>query len=84
MIILLQEELSIEVEVGSELGIHEHNNGKEIIKLHAFLVTRWQGDIILHDHDKMVWLSPSNIGQVQWSPADLPFVEPIKDKRTAL
>lgn len=80
----LQEELSIDAEVDSALGIHEHDNGRQLIKLHAFLVTRWQGDIILREHDKMVWLSPSDIDQVKWSPADIPFVQQIKDKPTAL
>lgn len=74
----LREELSIDVKVDADLGTHEFNSGDQLIKLHAFLVTRWRGEIALIDHDKMQWLTNDCIEQVKWSPADLPFVEQIK------
>ena len=80
----LQEELSVDVKIDTELGVHEFNNGEVIIKLHAFLVTRWQGEIKLHDHDKLYWSTPATIDQLRWSPADIPFVKQIKSSSNFL
>ena len=79
----LREELSIDAWLDSELGVYEFNNSQQIIRLHSFVVTRWCGEIELRDHDKMCWLVARDIDQVQWSPADRPFVQRIKESAVA-
>ena len=41
--------------------------------------TYWEtGDIILQDHADYRWISPENLGQYDFAPADIPFAEKLR------
>lgn len=71
----IKEELNLTITVGKLLAVNKHHAGPVIIKLHAFMVIRWTGDIKMVDHDKMLWLGATDLQSVNWSPADIPFVQ---------
>lgn len=79
----IREELQVDIEVGNYLGENLHapepvagNTAPPMrIRLHAFQIDSWTGQFELTDHDKMLWGASQQIRSLQWSPADVPFVE---------
>ena len=78
----IKEELCVVIEVGDYLGENLHPSeiktreepGQQI-RLHAFLVDDWSGDIELIDHDQMLWCTATQMQTLNWSAADVPFVD---------
>jgi 8-oxo-dGTP diphosphatase len=75
----IKEELSIEVEVCGKFGesIYEYPAGE--IKLMAFYADWKSGDIELNVHDSFEWVSKESIGEFNFAPADIPFVNKIAE-----
>ena len=75
----LAEELEIETEVGNyiETSIHEYLN--VTVKLMAYFATVISGEIKLSVHDEVKWISISEVENFQFAPADIPFIEKLKE-----
>ena len=71
----LAEEFGIEVEVGRYLGESVYDYGTKIIKLLAYQVTHVSGEFCLTDHDKLRWLSRTELHELEWAPADIPLLQ---------
>lgn len=71
----LQEELCIVTEVGQYIGESVHDYGTKIVRLLAYEVLHVSGDFQLNDHDECCWLRISELGSIDWAPADIPLVE---------
>ena len=71
----LKEEFDVETSVGQFFAESIHNYDGKVVKLLAYQVTHSKGDFKLIDHDKVVWLSPQELGSINWAPADIPIVE---------
>jgi 8-oxo-dGTP diphosphatase len=76
----LQEELAIRVEVIQPLTPSQFNYPDISIQLLPFLVRKLSGDIQLREHDACMWVSPSELFQLDWAEADIPIVEEISSK----
>lgn len=74
----LAEELAISAAIGPYVGLSEYSSSTVVIRLHAFLVTDWVGDIKLVDHDDSIWLLNDELADLEWSPADIPLVAQVK------
>jgi 8-oxo-dGTP diphosphatase len=48
--------------------------------LHAYEADLAVGEPIPHEHDAIRWLGPEELDQVEWLPADLPFVRAIRPR----
>ena len=74
----LNEEFEIDVEVSKYLGtsVHEYDFG--IIELMAYGTRVVRGEFKLNDHAEIAWVSKDEIGEYDYAPADLPFVEMIR------
>ena len=86
----IKEELCVEIEAGEYLGENLHPPevknkmaAGQQIRLHGFEVERWSGHIVLVDHDKMLWCSTTQMRALNWSPADIPFVNLLCAKMPA-
>ncbi len=73
----LLEELGIDVQVGRYVGVSEYRNAGTLIRLHAFFITRWSGEITLTEHDASIWLPSDQLRSLRWSPADIPLLEQV-------
>jgi len=71
----LQEEFGISAKIGTYIGDSIHDYKNKVICLHAFLVKQFEGQLQLHDHDKILWLAPAELRSVEWAPADIPLVD---------
>jgi len=75
----LKEELDIEVSVGAFLGesVYHYRHGS--IRLLAYQ-TYWDtGEIDPKDHDEIRWVSLAELDCYEFAPADVPFVQKLKD-----
>lgn len=75
----LYEEFGIESRVGEFLGESVFDYGEKIIKLIAYQVSHLAGDFQLIDHDEIRWLSLGEVHDVEWAPADIPLLKPVKN-----
>lgn len=74
----LKEELGIETKIGAYLGESVFDYGEKIIRLVAYTAVHVGGEFRLRDHDDFRWLSVNELRDVQWAPADIPLLEPVK------
>lgn len=73
----LAEELAIVVEVGECLGENIETEERGPFCLVAYKATIRSGEPVLSEHQQMLWLPPERLGELEWAPADIPFVEQL-------
>lgn len=75
----IKEELDVEINIQGHFGtsIYEYPFGK--IRLEAFSVEFISEEFDLKDHSEVRWICVQELGSYDLSPADLPFVESLKD-----
>ena len=71
----LWEELQIRVEVGECVGENIHTEERGPFCLVAYRVTINEGRPVLSDHDKIAWVKPENLKDLDWAPADIPLLD---------
>ena len=74
----IMEEFGIEVSVGQFLGesIYEYDFG--VIRLLAFRTFWVEGELNPKAHGAIKWVTPDQMNNYDFSPADIPFVEKIR------
>lgn len=74
----MEEEFGIAVSVGEFLGesIHQYDHGG--IRLLVYRIYWEGGEMELRDHDEYRWVLPSELGEYEFTAADLPFVERLR------
>ncbi|WP_413112031.1 (deoxy)nucleoside triphosphate pyrophosphohydrolase [Thaumasiovibrio sp. DFM-14] len=70
----LSEELAIQVEVEQFIAESVTHYPNKTVRLLAYRVTWVGGDICLHSHQKMVWVSVEDALQYELCPADIPLL----------
>ncbi|MEH6559778.1 MAG: (deoxy)nucleoside triphosphate pyrophosphohydrolase, partial [Oceanicoccus sp.] len=73
----LQEELSVEADVGAFIGESLYDYGDKVVRLLAYEVSLVSGEPKLSDHDFIEWVDPSDLMVFELAPADIPLVGPI-------
>lgn len=68
------EELSVVIEVGECLGENIATEERGDFCLVAYKAQIRSGEPVLADHDRMDWRAPAELEELDWAPADLPFV----------
>ncbi len=74
----IDEELQVQIVVGDSLGSETYNYPDKIIELHCFIVEQWTGDFVPTDHDELQWCSIAQLATVNFSAADVVFVNRIR------
>ena len=74
----IMEEFGIEVSVGQFLGesIYEYSFG--MIRLLAFRTSWVEGELNPKAHGAIKWVTPDQMNNYDFAPADIPFVEKIR------
>lgn len=74
----MEEEFGIDVSIGEFLGesFHQYDHGG--IRLLAYRVYWVGGEMELRDHDEYRWVLPAELGEFDFTAADLPFVERLQ------
>jgi 8-oxo-dGTP diphosphatase len=80
----MKEEFDIDVSVGEYLGSSIFHYDHISIELMAYR-TYWEnGEIDLKDHDDFKWISLEQLSEFDFAPADLVFVEKLKNGEIAI
>ena len=74
----LREELNLSVSVGEFLGTSNYRYDHMRIELLLYRVTLMSGEPMALVHDAFRWVTPGEMAQYDFSPADLPFVRKLE------
>ena len=74
----IDEELHCEVTVGDEVTTTSYEYDFGIVTLTTFWCQLVSGTPTLTEHAEVRWLSPAEMDQLAWAPADVPAVEIIQ------
>ncbi len=72
------EELCCEITVGEEVVTTTHEYEFGTVTLTTFYCELKSGEPAPSEHQAVVWLLPSELGSLDWAPADVPAVETIQ------
>ena len=71
----LLEEIGIQARIGRSLPASTHQYPTFTITLHSFVCTIEEGEIVLHEHEALLWLEPGELLCLDWAEADIPVLE---------
>ena len=75
----LKEEFDIDVTVEEYLGSNVHTYDFGTIELMAFRTSWSKGDFKLLDHEEIRWVFAHELDQFEFAPADIAFIEELKN-----
>jgi 8-oxo-dGTP diphosphatase len=74
----IREELGVEITVGEFIAESVAPAGEAMIHLNAYWAqTNVVGEVSSTDHDRMEWLSPKDVSDYEWAPADVPLLSEL-------
>ena len=76
----LQEELLCNITVGEFITTTEHDYSFGTVVLSTYFCELNGDEPRLTEHTALRWLAPSNLGSLDWAPADIPAVRLIIEK----
>lgn len=71
----IMEELDTIISVGRRLTTVEYDYPSFHLTMHCYLCTVVTGGLVLKEHESAAWLTPENLDDVKWLPADRHVVE---------
>ena len=75
----MKEELSVSVKTAGVFGISEYHYPGGAIKLVGVIAKIIEGTPMLSVHDKVEWVSVSNILDYELAPADVPLAQRLQE-----
>ena len=75
----LHEEFGIDAAIGRHVGTSVYQYEFYTVELMAYRTKILAGEIKLIDHAAMAWVEPFELGGYEFAPADIPFVEMIRN-----
>ncbi|OXM85809.1 (deoxy)nucleoside triphosphate pyrophosphohydrolase [Paenibacillus rigui] len=74
----IKEELLCEIKVGELIAdvVHEYPNIK--VRLITYFAKITSGKPVATEHEKLEWISRTELATLKWAPADIPTVEQIQ------
>ena len=73
----VQEELGLEIEVGTALTVVEHHYPEFSLCLYPFLCKWAGGSLAIAEHAQAIWVNKSELQDYDWAEADVPVVNEI-------
>jgi 8-oxo-dGTP diphosphatase len=73
----VQEELRCEVRVGHKVTTTAHDYEFGTVRLSTYFCDLMTGEPSLTEHSAELWLSPAELMDLAWAPADVPAVEAV-------
>ena len=71
----LKEEMGIDIEVGTYVGVSEYDYGDKVVALYGYIAKLLKGKIQLTDHDTYEWVEVSKMLEYPLAPADIPLAK---------
>lgn len=80
----LFEEMDIQVRMAEGLPVTTHDYPAFSVTLHPFVCSIESGEIVLHEHSAIIWLTPEKLHALDWAEADLPVIRSYLSSRRAV
>ncbi|MCU1508503.1 MAG: (deoxy)nucleoside triphosphate pyrophosphohydrolase [Glaciihabitans sp.] len=74
----IREELACQVIVGAKVTSTSHEYDFGVVNLTTFYCKLSEGEPVISEHKAALWLSPSELGSLDWAPADVPAVDVVR------
>ncbi|GAB3863684.1 (deoxy)nucleoside triphosphate pyrophosphohydrolase [Nocardioides maradonensis] len=74
----IAEEIHCEISIGSLVTTTRHEYDAGVLTLTTYYCTLVAGSPVLTEHSELAWLSPADLHDLDWAPADLPTVEVVR------
>lgn len=74
----IREELGCTIEVGEKITTTTHQYDFGVVTLTVYYCTLVAGEPTPSEHEEVRWLPPSELSDLEWSPADIPAVGLIR------
>jgi len=68
------EELNLQIKVNQPLSQVDHDYTDFSVTLYPFICSIVSGELMLHEHKKLLWLSPHELLLLDWVVADFPII----------
>ena len=78
----VSEELNLQIAVSRLLSPVSHDYPDFSVTLYPFICSIVSGEITLHEHKALLWLSPSELFSLDWLAADFPIISTYCKQRT--
>ena len=75
----IREELRVDIVLGVEIGVVEHEYPNISIRMQCFWAEIREGSPVLTEHENAKWISADELEQVDWLPADRKILPKIKE-----
>jgi 8-oxo-dGTP diphosphatase len=72
----LREELALEIEPGASLGPAQPIGERYQLRVYAAALV--SGEPVLHEHTAIRWVDAAGLAQLDWLPADRPFLPALR------
>lgn len=76
----IMEELDTKINVGDLLDTVKYDYPTFHLSMDCFLCEIVEGDLVLKEHEAAKWLTKSELGSVDWLPADLSLIEKLQGR----
>jgi 8-oxo-dGTP diphosphatase len=76
----IQEELGVNIAIEELLCTTEYDYPSFLLTMHCYLCSIETGDIELREHKSARWLTPAEMGSVEWLPADKEIVDKLNNR----
>lgn len=76
----VSEELNLEIAVGRSLPSVSHDYPDFSVTLYPFICAMVSGEITLHEHKALLWLSSHELWSLDWVAADPPIISAYCDR----
>ena len=71
----IEEELNIEINIKNKLGEENYQDDKINVKLHYFICSHFNGEIILSEHENSAWITKNEFKNYNFAEGDSDIIK---------
>ena len=71
----IKEELNIEINIKNKLGEENYQDDKINVKLHYFICSHFNGEIILNEHEDSAWITKNEFKNYNFAEGDSDIIK---------
>jgi 8-oxo-dGTP diphosphatase len=77
----INEEMGCKIEIGEQVEHTAYEYDFGIVHLTTFYCKLIEGTPVLTEHVDIKWLTPEELGTLEWAPADVPAIEKLQNNK---